>query len=103
MNCRIRSIPAASLVGARSAVGKRASPTVDGNAIGWRELIQARAARRLPRAGPAGYPCPRRGRARPAGGSTHEEPMSGTPQDTLSPGETLRYARHLILPEVGPE
>ena len=28
--------------------------------------------------------------------------MSGTPQDTLSPGETLRYARHLILPEVGP-
>ncbi len=28
--------------------------------------------------------------------------MSDTPQDALSPGETLRYARHLILPEVGP-
>jgi adenylyltransferase/sulfurtransferase len=28
--------------------------------------------------------------------------MSDTPHDALSPGETLRYARHLILPEVGP-
>ncbi|HEU0076873.1 MAG TPA: molybdopterin-synthase adenylyltransferase MoeB [Longimicrobiaceae bacterium] len=28
--------------------------------------------------------------------------MSGTPRDGLSPAETLRYARHLILPEVGP-
>ena len=28
--------------------------------------------------------------------------MSDTPPDALSPGETLRYARHLILPEVGP-
>ncbi|HEX6069257.1 MAG TPA: molybdopterin-synthase adenylyltransferase MoeB [Longimicrobiaceae bacterium] len=29
--------------------------------------------------------------------------ITAAPSDTLSPEETLRYARHLILPEVGPE